>query len=209
MRKVKFDKILTKLFLQKYYIKKKMNTYQIAKIVECSAHTITDYLHKYQIKTRNNEDKNNGNYIDGRSKRIFYCKELGCNNQVCTITYFKGQGRCNSCANKGENNSMFGKKGKLAPSYIHGQGYEPYSIGFNKQIKLHIRERDNFECQICHITEEEHIIVYGRVLEVHHIDYDKENCKEDNLITTCKQCNIRANYNRKYWKKYLGELICR
>ncbi len=29
-----------------------------------------------------------------------------------------------------------------------------------------------------------------------------ENCEEDNLITTCKQCNVRANYNRDYWQEY-------
>ena len=52
------------------------------------------------------------------------------------------------------------------------------------------------------MTEEEHIITYGKVLDVHHIDYNKENCKENNLITLCKQCNLRANKNRDYWYGY-------
>ena len=52
------------------------------------------------------------------------------------------------------------------------------------------------------MTEEEHIIVLGEALTVHHIDYDKENCKENNLITLCKQCNSRVNFNRKYWTNY-------
>jgi 5-methylcytosine-specific restriction endonuclease McrA len=51
------------------------------------------------------------------------------------------------------------------------------------------------------MTEEEHLIVFGSSLEVHHIDYDKYNNKEYNLITLCKQCNVRANYNRNYWKE--------
>jgi hypothetical protein len=52
------------------------------------------------------------------------------------------------------------------------------------------------------MTEEEHLTVIGRTLEVHHIDYNKKNCKEENLITLCKWCNLRANYNRNYWKTY-------
>ena len=31
----------------------------------------------------------------------------------------------------------------------------------------------------------------------------------DNLITLCKNCNIKANTNRKYWKKYYSKKILR
>ena len=55
------------------------------------------------------------------------------------------------------------------------------------------------------MTQEEHFIVYGRNIEIHHIDYDRKNCGEDNLITLCKQCNLRANYNRDYWKNSYEE----
>jgi len=51
------------------------------------------------------------------------------------------------------------------------------------------------------MTEEEHLIVTGKVLTVHHIDYNKQNCSKKNLITTCNSCNIQANYNRNYWKE--------
>lgn len=69
------------------------------------------------------------------------------------------------------------------------------------KIRKYIRTRDNFTCQNCDMFEEEHLIVYGKNLEVHHIDYDKQNCDELNLISLCKGCNIRANYNRDYWKE--------
>jgi len=32
------------------------------------------------------------------------------------------------------------------------------------------------------ITNKEHKAKYGRQLDIHHIDYDKQNCKESNLI---------------------------
>ncbi len=235
MNKARFDKILTKSFLQKYYIKEKLSTYIIAKTVKCSAHTIGDYLKRFKIKVRTMEKDNNHNYIDGRCKNKYYCKEKDCHNEICSITYFKGSGRCRSCANLGERNSfyrkkhtrktkkriskikrnyykthkspMFGRKGNKHPAYIHGKGYEPYTTEFTQKLKDKIRQRDNYECKECKMIEEEHIMVYGRILEVHHIDYNKQNCDEDNLITLCKQCNIRANYNRKYWKKYYQEKI--
>lgn len=57
------------------------------------------------------------------------------------------------------------------------------------------------------MTQEEHFLMYNRDIEIHHIDYNKNNCNEDNLITLCKQCNIRANYNRDYWFSYYSYIL--
>lgn len=163
-------------------------------------------------------------YKDGRSLRQNYC--IDCNNPIqwqskrckecadknkklpqkfcvdCGRKICRRATRCKSCALKYYytiNPKLIGKK---SPNYIHGQGYAPYPIEFNNTLKLKIRNRDNFKCQNCNMIEEEHIIVIGQVLHVHHIDYNKQNCKEDNLITLCQHCNLRANYNRKYWQDY-------
>ena len=89
--------------------------------------------------------------------------------------------------------------GKNATNYIHGNGYGKYGSEFHK-IKEFIRQRDNYTCQNCFMTEEEHLIVVGEVLSVHHIDYDKSNNINNNLITLCRNCNTRANFNIDYWK---------
>lgn len=118
-------------------------------------------------------------------------------------------------AKQGNKNSFFGKhhtkeirkiiseanKGKKNNNYIDGLGTSPYPSQFNSDLKLKIRKRDNYTCQNCGMTEEEHIIVIGQVLHVHHIDYNKQNCDEDNLITLCLWCNMRANKNREIWKE--------
>ena len=65
----------------------------------------------------------------------------------------------------------------------------------------------DYECQNCNITEEEHIIILGRVLDVHHIDYNKHNCNKENLISLCSQCNTRANGNRAYWQEFYVDKI--
>ncbi len=92
--------------------------------------------------------------------------------------------------------------GKNHFNYIDGRSFDKYPIEFAQKLRDFIRTRDNFECQNCGMTEEEHLMVNGQVLHVHHIDYNKQNCKEDNLITLCLQCNIRANFNRDYWYSF-------
>lgn len=62
-----------------------------------------------------------------------------------------------------------------------------------KKTALKIRERDNWECQICGMTQEEHLEKYFRSLNVHHINPRKIEPKnaydEDNLITLCRVCH--------------------
>jgi hypothetical protein len=92
----------------------------------------------------------------------------------------------------GENNS----------NYIHGLSKSAYSKEFTQYLRNEIKERDNYTCQCCGFTQEQHLEKYNRDIEIHHIDYDRENCNKNNLITTCKQCNINANHNRDYYYAY-------
>lgn len=63
-------------------------------------------------------------------------------------------------------------------------------------------------CLICNKEfEEEHLIVFGRSLSVHHIDYNKYNNSLSNLLCLCNQCHTRVNYNRVYWADYLKEVM--
>ncbi|KKM86372.1 hypothetical protein LCGC14_1279730, partial [marine sediment metagenome] len=128
-------------------------------------------------------------YIDGRTSTQYYC--IDCGKEVANYN----AKRCRECYLKFNT-------GKSHPNYIDGTGNAPYPPEFNDKLKQKIRRRDNYTCQNCGITEEEHIIVFGKVLGIHHIDYNKFNCKEENLITLCHQCNVRVNFNRGYWKKY-------
>ena len=73
-----------------------------------------------------------------------------------------------------------------------------YPSVFNGQLKLKIRIRDKFTCQECRIKEED----YKRKLDIHHIDYDKKNNKEDNLISLCKKCHGKTQFKKKDWIHY-------
>ena len=80
----------------------------------------------------------------------------------------------------GEDNFNFGKtypqrsenmNGENNPNWRGGKSFELYGMEFNIELRSQIRERDNYTCQECHQTEEQ----LGRTLDVHHIDYDKQN----------------------------------
>lgn len=97
------------------------------------------------------------------------------------------------------------KKGEKHPNWKGGIAFEPYSLDFNQQLKDRIRVRDNFICQLCKVPELE----CNRRLSVLHIDYNKKNCQEDNLISLCVRCNTKVNKDRKFWTNCFKEKLMR
>lgn len=82
-----------------------------------------------------------------------------------------------------------------------GKSFEPYSIDWTDILREAIRTRDNYICQICGIHQDE-LDGFSKLLDVHHIDYDKKNCNPNNLVTLCRSCHLKTNINREYWKQY-------
>jgi hypothetical protein len=94
-------------------------------------------------------------------------------------------------------------RGERAGSWKGGVSFIPYTKDFNNHKKRYIRTRDNHVCQLCGKTKTEN----GKNLSVHHIDYNKSNCHETNLITLCITCNIRVNHHRDHWTSYFKRLL--
>lgn len=137
-----------------------------------------------------------------KSKR-YYCE---CGKEM----YSYRSNFCKKCSLKGKRHPFYHKKrpdfakkmtGKNHPNYIPGLNRE-YPVKFNDVLTTSIRKRDKHKCQACGILQKEHIKINRCKLHVHHIDYDKENCKPKNLITLCIKCNSIANFNRDYWFAY-------
>lgn len=140
---------------------------------------------------------------------------LICGNTFCVKKYREDSARY--CSVECFDKSRFGKipwnkgmvfihRGSFKPGKDHlawkgGKSREPYPFEWDKKIKLSIRQRDGFKCRNCSITEYEHFLLFGKCLAIHHVDYDKQNCSPDNLITCCVPCNTRFNFNRDYWKE--------
>jgi len=236
MKHKQIKKLLTKKFLINKYILNKFSSSKISKIIGCSNITIINYLKKFNIKIRDNHECHKGYKVSLRIKKYlskFFKgsgnpnfgngeKIKGINNPFFGKHHTEETKKLIGNKSKGRK-SFLGKKhteiakkkmsetrirlrlseGKSNGRYIHGLAYEPYSNKFNDTLKESIRKRDNYECQKCGIKQK----TYRRKLDIHHIDYNKQNCKEDNLITTCNRCNAQVNSNRDYWYTYFTHLM--
>lgn len=87
-------------------------------------------------------------------------------------------------------------KGSNHPNWCGGD-YN-YSEDWTDVLRRNIRARDGYTCKECGVHEDELTGMHRR-LDVHHIDYDKYNCNPDNLISLCKSCHAKTNFNRDYW----------
>ena len=83
-----------------------------------------------------------------------------------------------------------------------GIWHDPYPPEWTDLLKEAIRQRDNYICQECGVHQDE--LNHGQVkkLDIHHIDYDKDNCTLENLIALCRGCHMRTNINREDWIKH-------
>lgn len=153
----------------------KVSTYTVKRCKPCSANKI--YKEGKSGINKNNIGENNPNYRGGNRK----C--LGCGKEI--KRQFK---RCMKCKSKMELNA----------NWQGGISFDPYPIGWNKEFKSIIRSRDRYECKMCGILENKLV----RKLNIHHIDYIKDNLNINNLISLCTSCHAKTHFNRKYWIEY-------
>ena len=90
-------------------------------------------------------------------------------------------------------------KGETHPNWKGGTSNQPYPFEFNKILKEDIKKRDDFMCGICGKETQK--------LAIHHIDYQKNNIKFDNLISLCYSCHSKTNYNRDCWVEFFNKKI--
>ena len=67
---------------------------------------------------------------------------------------------------------------------------------YQDQLKRQIRNRDKYICKLCG----------AHANCVHHINYDKQICDEENLITLCRSCHVKTNANREDWTRHFKEI---
>lgn len=168
---------------------------------KCQAEYLKGKNHKSNCrcascKNKNGETligKDNPSWRGGKSKikcqncnKEFeeWVSQLHKNNFCCKQCY----GKWLSDTNRGENH----------PNWRGGYSLKHYPQEFNKELKKKIRERDDHTCQECNKTEQE----LGYTLICHHIDYNKKNNSDDNLISLCRSCHAKTNFNRENWTEY-------
>ena len=98
-------------------------------------------------------------------------------------------------------------RGPLTPSWRGGIKDDPYSFDWTVHLKEKVKIRDGYICQLCGKSEEEEVRRIGRRMPVHHINYDKQDCSMENLITLCCSCNGKCNTRREYWTRFFQRLL--
>ena len=149
--------------------------------------------HRY-IKGHWIRGKGNPHYKDGSRmpKPCSVCGKMLSGSASCKT------GMCKSCSMK----NLFSNP-ENNPNWKGGISFEPYPVEWKESLKEFIRERDGHICQICSVHQDD----YWRKLDVHHIDYDKDNLLETNLISLCSSCHTTTNGSRDFWYVYLTGMI--
>jgi hypothetical protein len=132
-------------------------------------------------------------YINSKQKLEYVCPN-GHRHSISWSDWKQGK-RCPTCR-------YLNRFGSGNPSWKGGISCEPYcDVWRDKEFKESIKERDNYQCQ--------NPDCWGKndVLTIHHIDYNKKNCRPENLITLCNSCNSRANKDRERHKDFYSIII--
>ena len=85
-----------------------------------------------------------------------------------------------------------GVAGKKNARWVDGRSWEKegagdYNFEFTAVLKTTVKKRDGFKCRKC--AEDG----TNFKLFVHHIDMDKHNNSEDNLVTVCHSCHSKIH----------------
>lgn len=93
-------------------------------------------------------------------------------NRKCSGSYYSGE----------RNNKYTGRtQGGIYPAV------------WTKELKDKIRKRDGNKCVICSRKPGR----WEKKLHVHHIDENKENCDENNLVSLCNSCHRSVHFKTK------------
>ena len=132
-------------------------------------------------------------YKNSKQKLNYICSN-GHQHSISWDSWKSGR-RCPTCG-------YFRRFGETNSSWQGGISFEPYCpIWSDKEYKSDIKLRDGNVClnPYCfHGTKKLHI---------HHIDYDKKNCAPQNLITVCRSCNARANFDRTWHTEWYRNIL--
>ena len=170
---------------------------KIGRIYGITGSAVKKIAKKIGIVLKQKRKINPSEHFNKGKKIINYC--LNCGKEIDSAKKYcsnKCQGEYNhkQCIKKwksGEYNGLIGE------------------YGLSKSIKTYMLEKNNYKCELCGWGEE-NTYTHTIPLEIHHIDGDYTNNKEENLQVLCPNCHsLTETYKshnkngRKRRKKYI------
>jgi hypothetical protein len=93
------------------------------------------------------------------------------------------------------------RSGENSHFWCGGKSTEEYTKDWTEELRINIRERDHYMCQVCGKKQ-------GDITHhVHHVDYNKKNCSPKNLITLCISCHSKTNFDRAKWIEFFKDVF--
>lgn len=170
--------------------------------------------------------------VDSSDKRSFFAKHYNCmyrkdiarksaitkakNGHIPYMCAEEGRKKISAAAKKralSPDNPMLKAENKLKaslrmrgdknPCWAGGIStmYQQYPVEFSRSLKRKVKIRDNFTCQECNKY------LKGQRLDIHHIDYNKHNNTQCNLICLCCSCHMKTNYHREEWTQHYKGML--
>lgn len=90
--------------------------------------------------------------------------------------------------------------GSKNPNWNGGLSRNSYPWDF-RATSRRIIARDGFRCMNPNCRGQD------PRLTTHHINYDKQDCRDENLIALCSSCNSKANFGRDEWARFYAAMM--
>jgi hypothetical protein len=162
-----------------------------------------EYIKKQREAYKRNHPNWKGKKNHKEQKVYLYSKEnlekminLGKRDKIGKNNPMHGKHHSEETKNKMSEKKKFIFIGKGNPNWQGGISFFPYPEEFNDQLKEEIRKRDNFFCQRCFRKQDALLDSKNQPykLIVHHIDFNKNNNAQRNLISLCRECHLKIHF---------------
>jgi hypothetical protein len=183
----------------KWYLEDKLSGIVIQKRLGTKSKKIYLSLHKWGIKVRSKSEALKGKPQTEEAKQHRIIGLYKCGKKFWSKAVELNKIRFKTNTGKTYEEIYGPEKAKIIKDkksginsrwYINGHGKGEYPLEFNETLKKKILRRDKFTCQEC----KKHRINLKRNLDIHHIDFDKKNNNEKNLISLCRKCHLITQF---------------
>ena len=162
----------------------------VAEHHDVSPQTVRRHLRDFGVRIRSTSEQRHCDRRHGRFCQSAAIKSAWSRGAFATEAYRSSLRTRNQYDRRGELNPFFGRSHSAATRQVIREkaldrtipGIGEYTEDWTAALRAEVIDRDGSQCQVCGVTE-------GK-LQVHHLDLDRTNNDETNLLTVCASCHL-------------------